>query len=184
MHPLTCIIKILMLATYIFHTIDQRWPCALSLWYALDNNGDFKVHFRIPIFKYCKYVLSTMELFITCLGFRPCRGFDVLVVSIPTWKNLQCHLFEIWKGKQGELHSSCIGLTSLMMIFFSHVCFLRWIFGNHKCANYVSLVIDIQSMKRVDPFCPRVDEVLDCRLIIGGSTSPSFDRSAWRLVSV
>ena len=72
----------------------------------------------------------------------------------------------------------CIWLTSLILIFLFHVCFLRWISGEVKCAECMSQKIVGQSVKRVNPFRPRVDVVPDYRLIKKGSISQSFDHTA------
>ena len=36
----------------------------------------------------------------------------------------------------------CIWLKSLILIFLFHVCFLRWVFGDHKCADCMSLICE------------------------------------------
>ena len=51
------------------------------------------------------------------------------------------------------------------------------------CRMYV-LHTCVSVYEEMDLFGPRVDVVLDCRLFIGGSMSPSFDDLAYRVVSV
>ena len=57
----------------------------------------------------------------------------------------------------------------IIIIFFSnyHVCFLRWISSELKSGKCMSFRNVNQSVKTVDFFSPRVDVVLDNRLIIG-----------------
>ena len=62
--------------------------------------------------------------------------------------------------------------------------FLEKKFVEFKYAKCMSFTIADQSMKRVDPFCMRVDVVPNYRLIRRGITGQSSDDYAYMVVSV
>ena len=63
---------------------------------------------------------------------------------------------------------SCVHVSirfmSFVLIIFFHVCFLKWISSELECGECMPLIIISQHVKRMDPFCPKVDVMLDYRL--------------------
>ena len=69
-----------------FHQIVEEDIGAIL--YALDNNGDFKVHFVHQYLITCKWFLANSEILHHMFGVCPCREFDALVVSNSLGKQL------------------------------------------------------------------------------------------------
>ena len=148
-----------------------------AIYHVLDDNGHFKVHFvhrfllTINIFSANSEFLHQMFGFfsmsrIWCVGCLQINREDFVdlcnTISLKLKGNTRCATFCL-----------CLDDVPYDKVFF-HVCFLRWISSELKCADCMSFIIVGQFVKRVDFFRPRVDVVLNDRLIIGGSMSSRF----------
>ena len=72
---------------------------------------------------------------------------------------MQCHPFEISKGRRGELHS-CLHLVDIPYIDISSPCmFLEMNVGELKCAKCISLIIVGWSVEKMNSSCLRVGVV-------------------------
>ena len=139
--------------------------CSITVNIFLTNNG---------IFHQMLGVLSTS--WIWCVGWRSTKK-NLLTFVVPSPWNLKWHT-------RWVAFMFAWGSHPLYLSFFSMYVFLRWISNELECAECMPLIIISQYVKRMDPFCPKVDVMLDYRLMTRGSTSQSFDHSTYMFVYV
>lgn len=105
-----------------------------------------------------------MGFFIRCLpGLCLFWEFDVLVVDQQGEEFANSHndIFLTFE-RAYEVNCNHVGiwLMPLILISIFHVFFfLRRIYGELKCAKYMSLIIVNRNVKKMDSFCPSVDVV-------------------------